>query len=127
MTSAAPSTRLFLTVEMALSTRLVRSYTVIACTPAGRVRLISSSFRATARETSRLFSPISMNTVPSTTSRPFSVAAPLRSSRPMPTSATLRTRIGVPSTLVTTILAMSSALLTWPGARISNCSPLRSM
>jgi hypothetical protein len=38
---------------------------------------------STARDTVRLFSPISMNTVPSTTSRPFSVAAPVRSSRPM--------------------------------------------
>ena len=71
--------------------------------------------------------PISMNTVPSTTSRPFSVAAPVRISRPISTWATLRTRIGVPSELVMTILAMSSMDANCPGARISSCSPLRSM
>jgi hypothetical protein len=53
----------------------------------GAVDLVKTC-RATACETVRLFSPISMNTVPSTTSRPFSVAAPVRSSRPRPTSAT---------------------------------------
>lgn len=68
-----------------------------------------------------------MNTVPSTTSRPFSVAAPVRSSRPMSTVATLLTRIGVPSTVLITMLAMSSMDFTCPGARISNCWPLRSM
>ena len=46
---------------------------------------------ATARDTVRLFSPISMKTVPSTTSRPFSVAAPVRSSLPSCTVATSRT------------------------------------
>src|SRR5574343_226267 len=56
--------------------------------PSGRLRLISTIFWSTARETVRLFSPINMNTVPRTTSRPLSVAAPVRSSRPMPTSAT---------------------------------------
>ncbi|UUZ48965.1 hypothetical protein LP420_41235 [Massilia sp. B-10] len=43
--------------------------------------------RSTACETALLFSPISMNTVPSTTSRPFFVAAPVhlpRRSRPRP-------------------------------------------
>ncbi|MNC15728.1 hypothetical protein D3C75_635530 [compost metagenome] len=127
MTRMAPSTRFFFTVAMAFSTRLVRSYTVTATTPLGRLRLISTSLAATAWDTVRLFSPISMNTVPSTTSRPFSVAAPERSSSPRPTWATWLTRIGVPSTLEMTILAMSSADATWPGARISNCSPLRSM
>ncbi len=126
-TSSAPSKRFFFTVAMAFSTRLVRSYTVTATTPAGSERLISASFFATAWDTVRLFSPINMNTVPSTTSRPFSVAAPVRSSRPMSTCATLRTRIGVPSEVVITILAMSSIDATCPGARISSCSPLRSM
>ena len=35
-----------------------------ACTPGGRLRLISASFAATRCETARLFSPISMKTVP---------------------------------------------------------------
>lgn len=112
---------------MALSTRCVRSYTGTAITPLGKDLLICSSLLATACETVRLFSPINMNTVPSTTSRPFSVAAPLRNSRPISTLATFFTRIGVPSTLAMTMLAMSSVLATCPGARISNCSPLRSM
>ena len=76
ITRIAPSIRFFFTVAMALSTRLVRSYTVTATTPFGSERLICSSLLATAWATVRLFSPISMNTVPSTTSRPFSVAAP---------------------------------------------------
>ena len=127
ITRIAPSMRFFFTVAMALSTRCVRSYTGTAITPCGRDLLICSSLLATACETVRLFSPISMNTVPSTTSRPFSVAAPLRNSRPISTVATFFTRIGVPSTLAMTMLAMSSMLATCPGARISNCSPLRSM
>ncbi len=100
---------------MALSTRWVRSYTGTATTPAGRLRLMLSRRSATAWETLRLFSPMSMNTVPSTTSRPFSVAAPLRSSSPMATRATSRTRMGVPSRWVTTMAAMSSMPSSWRG------------
>ncbi|KPY63893.1 hypothetical protein ALO94_200979 [Pseudomonas syringae pv. spinaceae] len=127
MTRIAPSIRFFFTVAMAFSTRLVRSYTVTASTPSGSVRLMSASLAATACETVRLFSPISMNTVPSTTSRPFSVAAPERISLPMPTSATLLILIGVPCTLAMTKLAMSSTVPSWPGARINSCSPPRSI
>ncbi|MNT00579.1 hypothetical protein D3C72_1350160 [compost metagenome] len=123
ITNTAPSSRFFFTVLMALSTRTVRSYTVTACTPFGRLRLISSIFLSTACETARLFCPISMKTVPSTTSRPFSVAAPVRSSRPSTTSATSRMRIATPCTLATTMLPMSLLDATWPGARISSCSP----
>ena len=65
-TSSAPSTRFFCTVRIALSTRVVRSYTVTALTPGGRLLLMAAICRSTARETLRLFSPISMNTVPST-------------------------------------------------------------
>ena len=54
-----------------------------AADPSGSDALISSSFAAAARATTRLFSPISMNTVPSTTSSPFIVAAPVRRSLPI--------------------------------------------
>ncbi len=47
------------------------------------MRLISSIFAAAAFATTRLFSPTSMNTVPSTTSSPSMVAAPVRRSLPM--------------------------------------------
>ncbi len=127
ITSTAPSSRFFFTVAMALSTSTVRSYTVTAFTPSGRVRLISCILRSTACETLRLFSPISMNTVPSTTSRPLSVAAPVRSSWPMPTCATSDTRSGTPCALPRITLPMSSADFTWPGARIRYCSPRFSM
>ena len=127
MTRIAPSMRFLRTVAIAFSTSTVRSYTVTAFTPLGRLRLISSMRASTACATLRLFSPISMTTVPSTTSTPFSVAAPVRSSRPMPTSATSRTRTGMPLTLVTTILPMSSIDAAWPGARTRYCSPSRSM
>lgn len=127
MTSTAPSNRFFFTVAMALSTSTVRSYTVTAFTPAGSVRLISCIFLSTACDTVRLFSPISMNTVPSTTSRPLSVAAPVRSSLPMPTSATSCTRSGMPLALPRMTLPMSSADFTCPGARMRYCSPRFSM
>ena len=65
-TSSAPSKRLVATVLMVRSTSIVRSYTVSAITPSGRERLTSSSFAATRCDTVRLFSPNSMNTVPST-------------------------------------------------------------
>ena len=50
-----------------------------------------------------------LRTVPSTTSRPFSVAAPLRSSWPKPTSATSLTRTGAPPAWVMTMRPMSSS------------------
>ena len=72
--------------------------------PCGSVRLISARRLATAWETVRLFWPISMYTVPSTVSRPFSVAAPVRSSWPIPMSATSRMRIGTPPRVAITML-----------------------
>ena len=51
------------------------------------MRLISTILSATLPGTVRLFSPMSMKTVPRTTSFPFSAAAPVRSSSP---SKTLR-------------------------------------
>ena len=71
------------TVAMVRSTSCVRSYTAWIETPCGRLLLDVVDLRAAAaRATARLFSPISMNTVPSTTSSPFCVAAPVRSSVP---------------------------------------------
>ena len=77
--------------------------------------------------TTRLFSPINMKTVPSTTSLPSSVAAPVRSSWPKITSATVLRYTGVPWCVSTTMRLRSSRSSTWPGARIRYCSPLRSM
>ena len=70
--------------------------------PGGSVALISGSRAATALATSRLFSPTRISTVPSTTSRPFWVAAPMRSSEPVDTPARSSTRTGAPPTLRTT-------------------------
>ena len=46
--------------------------------------------------------------VPSTTSRPFSLAEPVRSSRPMVTFATSRTRIGTPARVATRLVEVPS-------------------
>ena len=88
MTRSAPSNRLVWTVCKVLSTNLVRSYTAVATIPSGRLALISFSFSPTAWATVRLFSPINMNTVLMTTSRPFCVAAPVRKPWPFSMSAT---------------------------------------
>ena len=126
-TRIAPSTRFLATVRMVRSTSEVRSYIGSARTPAGRLRLASANRAATACETSRLLAPISMKVVPSTTSLPSSVAAPVRSSGPSPTCATSRTRIGTPSRRSSTMSRMPSRSATCPGARTRNCWPLRSM
>ena len=87
----------------------------------------SCSFSATALATSRLFSPISINTVLMTTSRPSCVAAPERSSRPRPTWATSRTRTGTLSLSRTTIAPRASISPACPGTRINHCAPLCSI
>jgi hypothetical protein len=46
---------------------------------------------------------MSISAVPSTTSRPFTLALPVRSSLPMTTSATPLTRMGTPPRVVTTM------------------------
>ncbi|CZH23965.1 Uncharacterised protein [Legionella pneumophila] len=126
-TNSAPSSRLFFTVLIVAFTSKVRLYTVTASTPSGSVLLISFILAATRSDTVRLFSPISINTVPKTTSLLFSVAAPVRNSLPNATSATSRIRTGVPSKLAMTIFSMSAMFLTCPGTRIKCCSPLDSM
>ena len=110
ITSAAPSSKFACTVAIALSTKCVRSYTVTARTPLGRLRLISFIRLSTACDTVRLFCPISMNTVPSTVSSPLSVTAPVRNSRPIPTSAKSRTRTGTPASFLTITSRISSTV-----------------
>ena len=127
ITSNAPSARFFCTVAMVLSTRLVRSYSGVSTTPSGNEGLISSRRLAVARETSRLFSPISMKTVPITTSLPFWVAAPVRSSVPRVISATLPSLMETPSRLTTVMARISSRFASCPGERTRYCAPKRSM
>ena len=79
--------------------------------PAAACGAISCILASTAAATVRLFSPISISAVPTTTSCPFSLALPVRSSRPTPTSATSRTRIGTPSRVATTTSPISSMRL----------------
>ena len=71
MTSSAPSMRLVRTVAMVRSTRLVRSYTGWMRHAFRQTLLNFCDSAAAARDTARLFSPISMITVPRTTSSPF--------------------------------------------------------
>src|SRR6266436_651260 len=63
--------------------------------PGGRVRLISLIFRSAAAATVRLLPPISISAVPSTTSRPSTLALPVRSSLPILMSAMSLTGIGM--------------------------------
>ena len=96
ITSAAPSKQIGGYSSNGFVDQAVRSYTGVATTPSGSVRLIADNFSAIARETERLFSPINISAVPRTTSSPSWVAAPLRNSFPIITSATSLMRIGTP-------------------------------
>ena len=126
MTRIAPSARLFATVRIVASTSLVRLSTVLAWMSGGSVRLISRIFASTAAATVRLFAPISISAVPTTTSSPFSLALPVRSSRPIATVATSRTWIGTPSRVPTTISPISSMLSMRPAGahdvRLRRCA-----
>ena len=88
MTSSAPSVRFFATVRIVESTRAVRSSTGCTTTSGGSEALIAFSRSATAVATLRLFSPIRMIAVPTTTSVPFSDADPIRIACPVRTVAT---------------------------------------
>ena len=116
-TSSAPSAKFLDTVRTVASTRSVRLSSVRAWMPGGRSLLISLILASAAAETVRLFSPMSMRAVPSTTSRPFSLAEPVRSSRPIPTSATSLTRIGIPARVATTTSRIWSTFSISPLAR----------
>ena len=111
MTSSAPSARFVATVWIVASTSCVRLSTVCATMPGGSARLISSIFASTAAATVRLLPPISISAVPTTTSRPFSLALPVRSSRPIATSAISLTRTGTPPRVATTISPISRDVL----------------
>ena len=87
-------------------------------------RLTSAIFASTAFATVRLLDPISIIAVPTTTSRPFSLADPVRSSDPTPTFATSRTRIGVPFRSPTTTSATCSTFSSRPPIRTVSDSPL---
>ena len=86
-TRSAPSVRFRSTVPTVALTSLARSSATFTSTPGGRVPSIADSFSPTASATMRLFSPISMSTVPITASSPFMLAAPVRRSPPTFTSA----------------------------------------
>ena len=85
ITSSAPSARLLVTVPMVASTSWVRSSTVVTSMPGGRDGAMARSLASTAEETVRLLAPISISAVPTTTSRPFSLALPVRVSPPIDT------------------------------------------
>ena len=78
MTSTAPSDRFLATVLIVELTSSVRLSTGWITTSGGSDALIVLSFSATAVDTTRLFSPIRMIAVPTTTSVPFSEAEPMR-------------------------------------------------
>ncbi len=117
MTRVAPSDRFLATVFTVASTRRVRSRTVWTSTPGGRLLRIWSILASTAAATVRLFSPISISAVPTTTSRPSSLPEPVRRSRPMRTSAMSLIRTGMPPRVATTTLPMSSMFSRRPAAR----------
>ena len=81
------------------------------------VSLRSGSRLAAAAATVRLLPPISISAVPRTTSRPLTLALPVRNSLPIVTSATSLIRTGTPARVVTTICEMSSTFSTRPLAR----------
>jgi hypothetical protein len=127
MTSSAPSVRFFATVPMVASTSWVRSRTVVTSTPGGKVGAIARNLASTADDTVRLLAPISINAVPTTISRPFSLALPVRVSPPIETVARSRTRTGTPPRVVTTTEPSSSIFSSRPPERTTMPSPLRSM
>ena len=76
MTRIAPFGEVVADRAMVASTSFVRFETVLAC-DVGRKRLaIASILSSTAAATVRLFAPISIRAVPTTTSSPFSLALP---------------------------------------------------
>jgi hypothetical protein len=126
-TSKAPSPRLRVTVPMVASTSCVRSSTVFTSMPGGSDGTIARRRVSTADETVRLLAPISINAVPTTVSRPFSLALPVRLSPPIDTVAMSRIRTGTPPRVVTTTALSSSIFSMRPPERTTMPSPLRSI
>ncbi len=117
MTSNAPSARLVATVRIVASTNSVRLSTVCARMLGGSVRLISLILASAAAATVRLLPPTSISAVPRTTSRPFTLALPVRSSRPSATSATSFMRTGTAPRVATTMSSISANVSTRPLVR----------
>ena len=126
-TRRAPSARLRVTVPMLASTSCVRSSTGLTSIPGGSDGTMARRRASTAEETVRLLAPISISAVPTTTSRPFSLALPVRVSPPMETVAMSRIRTGTPPRVETTTAPRSSMLSMRPPERTTMPSPLRSM
>ena len=126
ITNKAPSVRFFSTVLIVALTSFERSRTTSNFMLGGIVLTISASLSPVAAATARLFSPSSINAVPTTTSSPFSVAAPVRKSPPLLTDATSRTRTGMPSRVAMIEFSISSSDLSRASARTRNASPPRS-
>ncbi len=111
-TTIISSTSLSLTVAMALSMSVERSYTGRTSTPAGREALSSLSLSFTRPMTARAFSPWRITTMPPTTSPwPSRSASPRRISGPRLTVATSESRTGVPPSTLSTALSRSWVVL----------------
>ena len=96
-------------------------------TPGGSVEAMERSSASTADDTVRLLAPISISAVPTTTSRPFSLALPVRVSPPIETVARSRTLTGTPPRVDTTTAPSSPTFSRRPPERTTMPSPLRSI
>ena len=126
ITSSAPSVRFLPTVQIVELTSLVRSRTGSMTTSGGSDALVASSRSATAVATARLFSPMRMIAVPTTTSVPFSDAEPMRTAWPVRTLATWSSVIGTPDRVATTTRDSSAVSRMSASERTASPSPLRS-
>ena len=81
-TNIEPSIKARIAVSIALLTKSVRSYTVLMVAPSGNACLAVVSFALTASTTLLAFSPTRDSAMPSTTSLPSRVTAPVRNAPP---------------------------------------------
>ena len=125
MTSRAPSVRLRATVPMVEFTRALRSSTVTASIPGGRVSRTSSRRSPAAWATVRLLPPAIIKAVPSTDSWPSRLAPPSRGACPTSTVATSATRTTRPPRLTTGAWARSSTVEARASVRTVSASPPR--
>ena len=118
-TIKAPSSRFFSTVLIVRSTNMERSRKEVTATPSGSDFLICSIFSFTSATTAPPFSPLSIITIPDTSSpSPSLVTAPYRVLLPICTLDTSLINIGMPLLDLTTIFSISLMLLTIPMPRI---------
>ncbi|MND97644.1 hypothetical protein D3C80_899680 [compost metagenome] len=125
MTSSAPSVRLRATVEMVALTRALRSRTVTASIPTGRVLRTCSRRSPAAWATVRLLPPAIIRAVPRTASWPSRLAPPRRGAWPTSTVATSATRTTRPLRLTTGAWARSSTVEARASVRTVKASPAR--